>query len=310
MNRTVLFRKVVLSAAANPLIRGTVTKYGMRWGAKRFIAAETLEDTIGKVKQLNGRGFAVTLDYLGESVDSLEQAEVAAGMIVQTLNTIREHGLDSHLSVKLTQLGLFLDADFCLYLMKRIVNTAKECGTFVRIDMEDSTATERTLRIFHQLAEDYGTEIVGVVIQSYLFRSEKDMQELGETGANVRIVKGAYHEPKEVAYSIKKDVEAKFLSLARKHLLSGCYTAIATHDPGLIAAVKAIVQRYDIPRAQIEFQMLYGIAENLQEQLVKEGFRVRIYTPFGGHWYAYFSRRIAERPANLGFILKNIFRKR
>lgn len=308
MNRTVLFRKAVLSAAANPLIRGMVNKYGMRLGAKRFIAAETLEATIAKVKQLNRKGFAVTLDYLGESVDSLEQAEDAARMILNTLQAIHSRQLDSHVSVKLTQLGLLQDEAVCLGIMKRIISCARDNGTFVRIDMEDSSVTDSTIRIYRQLRDQYGNGNVGIVIQSYLYRSEHDLRELGKAGADVRIVKGAYHEPKELAYPDKKDVDANYLALVRMHLLSGSRAAIATHDPRMIGAVKFWARQQGIPASQFEFQMLFGISEDLQEQLLKEGFRVRIYTPFGKHWYAYFSRRIAERPANLGFILKNVFR--
>lgn len=306
MNRTLIFRRAVLMAAGNPLIRRAVTKYGMRIGAARFIAGEALDEAVTQVQRLNDLGLTVTLDYLGESVETREQAEDAADMILQTIDAIYASELDSHISVKLTQLGLLFDVELCYGLMRQIVERARDCGTFVRIDMEDSSVTDATLVIHRKLEKQYGSRHVGVVIQSYLYRSEQDIRELGERRSNVRIVKGAYHEPHHVAYPDKKDVDRQYLDLAKEHLLSGSYTAIATHDPSMIQPLLAFIQEHNIPPAQFEFQMLYGIATGLQKQLSDEGFKVRVYTPFGEHWYAYFSRRIAERPANLAFVLKGL----
>jgi proline dehydrogenase len=304
-----IFRKIVLSVAGNRLVKGFVNKYGMKLGVRRFVAAESFRDSIYKVRDLNYRGFAVTLDYLGESVLNQSLAEESARVILQTLDDIHRHRLDSHISVKLTQLGLLIDENFCLNNLDQIVERAKQYKTFVRIDMEDSSVTEQTLRIFHTLLDRYGKEHVGIVIQSYLYRSEKDMELLGQKNANVRVVKGAYSEPRDVAFPDKKDVDRQFVDLAQKHMLSGCYTAIATHDRRIVDHLKTFQQTNNISRSRFEFQMLYGIAEDLQLQLRNEGYRVRIYTPFGKHWYSYFSRRIAERPANLFFVLKAIFSK-
>jgi proline dehydrogenase len=304
-----LLRKAIFAVAGNRRVRSIFEIYGMRVGVSRFVAAESLEDTVQRVQSLNGEGLMVTLDFLGESVANKALARQAADMVVLTMKTIRKYGLQANVSVKLTQLGLQIDPYFCLQNMHRITAKAKELGQFVRIDMEDSFVTGETLDIFQILLHKYGKEHIGIVIQSYLYRSEQDLRKLGAQQVNVRIVKGAYKESADVAFQSKKDVDANYMKLVERHMENGCYTAVATHDEKLIRKVKRFVDERKITRDRFEFQMLYGVAGKLQRRLVKEGYRVRIYTPFGKQWYPYFTRRIAERPANLWFVIKSMFRK-
>ncbi|HZG79060.1 MAG TPA: proline dehydrogenase family protein, partial [Paenibacillus sp.] len=224
------------------------------------------------------------------------------------LRRIEERKLNANVSVKLTQLGLGIDPKLCESLMTRILTEAQRACNFVRIDMEDSSVTQATIDLFRKLLARYGRKRVGLVLQSYLYRTEEDRKLLGALGANLRIVKGAYKEPKEVAYPNKKDVDDSYVRLVEAHLLQGCYTAVATHDEVIIEKVIAFAQRQGIARDRFEFQMLYGIATSLQLRLAQEGYRVRVYTPFGEAWYPYFARRIAERPANVWFVAKGLFR--
>ncbi|CAM4463807.1 proline dehydrogenase family protein [Paenibacillus tarimensis] len=310
MGRVLLFRKAILTVTGSRLVKGFVTTYGMRLGAGRFVAAESLEGTVDKVKELNERGLAATLDYLGESVDSREMAAEAAEVVLRTLEAIHAHRLDSNVSVKLTQLGLLLDEEYCMELMDRIVGRARELGNFVRIDMEDSSVTEVTLQIYERLRDRHGGDHVGVVIQSYLYRTARDRKRLEKLDANLRIVKGAYSEPGDVAFTDKKQVDKQYIALAEAHLRAGCYTAIATHDRKIIERLKKVKRTGSGKPVRCEYQMLYGIAEDLQDELRKEGYKVRVYTPFGEQWYAYFTRRIAERPANLFFVMRGMLGRR
>lgn len=309
MSVDAFMRKAVFIVAGNSIVSDFFRKHGMKLGVNRFVAAESLEDTVDKVKSLQQHGLMATLDFLGESVSAKVEAQEATDMVMRTLDMIHHHGLDSNVSVKLTQLGLLIDPTMCLDNMERLVALAQQYDNFVRIDMEDSSVTEQTLQIFKSLYAQYGKRHVGIVIQSYLYRSEEDIAELERLGANVRIVKGAYKESPKVAFPDKKDVDANYLRLVKLHLQNGCYTAIATHDERIIEHLKFFMDDYQIPREQLEFQMLYGISSTLQKQLAAEGYRVRVYTPYGEHWYPYFTRRIAERPANLWFVLKGITRR-
>lgn len=302
-------RKAVLTVSANPLVTRFVTKYGMKLGAARFVAGETMDETVSKVRELNKKGLVVTLDLLGENITTREEAKAATQAVVHSFDVIDREKLDSNVSVKLTQLGLDIDESLCLENMDRITAKAKETDNFVRIDMEDSPRIDATIRIFNTLLARHGRNHVGLVIQSYLYRSKEDVEKLGEKGANLRIVKGAYKEPKEVAFPDKKDVDRSYLELVELHLKNGCYTAVATHDQAIIDWTRRFTADNDIPRDRFEFQMLYGIANSLQQQLSEEGYKVRVYTPYGKDWYPYFSRRIAERPANALFVLKSLFRK-
>ncbi|WP_274362268.1 proline dehydrogenase family protein [Paenibacillus thermotolerans] len=302
-------RSAVLTVAGNPAVSGFFQKYGMKIGVARFVAAEQLEETIRVVRGLNEQGLMATLDYLGESVSDRRLAAAAADKAIEVLSAIRKHGLHSNLSVKLTQLGLAIDPEFCLEQMKRILDEAERTNNFVRIDMEDSPVTQVTIVLFVRLLQQYGKERVGLVLQSYLYRTQEDRERLGALGANLRIVKGAYKEPKEVAFPNKADVDANYVSLVEKHMLQGAYTAVATHDEAIIAKVIAFAKERGISRDRFEFQMLFGISTSLQLRLAGEGYRVRVYTPFGEMWYPYFTRRLAERPANVLFVLKGLFRK-
>lgn len=301
-------RKLVLTIANNRWIESFALKYGMKLGASRFVSGDTLQDSLQTIHQLNQENLLVTIDHLGESVQSEEEAGKATESIISIFDAIKRERLHSNVSVKLTQLGLSLSPEFCLENMKRIAAKAKETNNFVRIDMEDTPHLEKTIEIFHNLLDRYGNDHVGLVIQSYLYRSLADVESLGKKKANLRIVKGAYKEPPEVAYPKKKDVDKNYLRLVKTHLKNGCYTAIATHDENIIKHLKKWLAEEKIPRDQYEFQMLFGIRNKLQRELVQEGYRVRVYTPFGTDWYPYYTRRLAERPANILFILKNLLR--
>jgi proline dehydrogenase len=302
-------RSVVLTVAESRAVKSAFRKYGMRFGVARFVAAERLEETLDVVRRLNGQGLLATLDYLGESVTERSQAAEAADKAIEALAAIHQQNLRSNVSVKLTQLGLSIDRTFCLEQMKRILDEAKRTDNFVRIDMESSDVTQQTIDLFLELHALYGSKRVGLALQSYLYRTERDRERLGKLGANIRVVKGAYKEPKEVAYPRKADVDASYIRLVEDHMLQDAYTAVATHDEKIIGHVMKFVRSRNIPKNRFEFQMLYGIAPSLQLRLAAQGYRVRVYTPFGEEWYPYFTRRIAERPANLLFVLKGLFRK-
>lgn len=299
---------MVLGLAGNKAVTSVVSRYGMKWGAARFVAAENLQKTIEVVNGLNKEGLVVALDHLGESVESREEAIEATQASIDILDAIQSSGVDSNVSVKLTQLGLDIDETFCLDNVDQIARKAKETNNFLRIDMEDSPRVDVTLRIFNTLLDRYGKEHVGLVIQTYLYRSEQDVLELGKKNANLRIVKGAYKEPASVAFPNKKDVDDNFIKLVKLHLQNGNYTAIATHDEVIINHLKKWLKEENIPNNLYEFQMLFGVRNGLQRELAKEGYKVRVYTPYGQDWYPYFTRRLAERPANVFFILKNMFR--
>ncbi|MDQ0162712.1 proline dehydrogenase family protein [Aeribacillus alveayuensis] len=280
-------------------------KWGLKFGASQVVAGETIESAIEAVKKLNEKGLVATLDHLGEFVTSREEAMEATDYCIKTLEAISISGVKSGLSVKLTQLGLDIDKQFCVDNMKKILETAKKYNIFVRIDMEDYSHCQVTLDILRELRETYNN--VGTVIQAYLFRAYQDVKDL--KGVPLRLVKGAYKESPEVAYQDKKDVDENYLKIIKEHLFSGSYTAIATHDHNIIAKVKEFVKEHNIPNSQFEFQMLYGFRTELQLSLVKEGYKVRIYIPFGNDWFGYFMRRLAERPQNVAFAFRGFFSK-
>ncbi len=259
------------------------------------------------VRRLNAAGLAATLDFLGEGVTSAALAEASGQAYIRILDAIREHRLLSHLSLKLTQLGLDIDDALCRAILRRILERAGD--TFVRIDMESSRYTDRTLRLFEDLWGE-GYRNVGVVIQSYLRRSAADVERLIQLGARVRLVKGAYAEPASVAFPRKRDVDRSYARLAERLLLGGVYPAIATHDERLIAHAIRTADRHGIGPDRFEFQMLYGIRRDLQIHLLRRGYRVRVYVPFGEEWYPYLMRRLAERPANVVFVLASVLRER
>ncbi|ANE48530.1 proline dehydrogenase [Paenibacillus swuensis] len=303
------FRKTILFGADLPVVKSFFTKYGMRLVAHRFVAHEQLSGACAKVAELNQRKLTSTLDFLGESVYEEKLAIDAADMVLRTFDSIANHQLKSNVSVKLTQLGLSISPELCLKLMRKIAAKAREHGNFVRIDMEDSPITQQTIDIYTTLRNEFGNAHVGLVLQSYLYRTEDDLRKLAPFKPNLRMVKGAYREPASVAYPRKADVDANYVKLVKAMLDQGCYAAVATHDVTIIDQVKAYAAARQIGRDRFEFQMLYGISTSLQQQLADEGYTVRVYTPFGEHWYPYFTRRLAERPANLLFVLKGMLRK-
>lgn len=293
------------SERANRLARS----HGLRLGADRFVAGETLEDALQKVWELNEQGILATLDHLGEFVASEEEATAAAAEAIRSIQAIAGTGVQANLSVKLTQLGLELPGEVCIAHMRRIVGEAKRCGGFVRIDMEDYAHNEATLAIFEQLYEAYGGAHVGLVLQAYLRKTAEDMERLSRLAPNYRLVKGAYKEAAEVAYPDKQEVDDQFKRIIRLQLDQGHYAAVATHDEGILEYVRTYVHEQGISNQAFEFQMLYGIRPQLQQQLAAEGYKVRVYVPYGTEWYGYFMRRMAERPENLTFVLKSIFRR-
>ena len=274
--------------------------------ARRWVAGETLEDAIAAARTLNASGFPVSLDLLGENVLDKDGAIRAADTYVAMFDRIAAEHLNGNISLKLTQLGLDLDPALCESLVSRIANSAARHGNFLRIDMEGSPYTQRTVDLCKRVRAR--TDSVGTVIQSYLRRSEQDVRDLIAVGCRIRLVKGAYKEPAEIAFPAKADVDANFVSLMKILLPSGIYHGIATHDPRMIDATKDFASSNGIGKEIFEFQMLYGIRTDLQRQLIGEGYRLRVYIPFGTDWYPYFMRRLAERPANLTFFLRNLFR--
>ncbi|HET9002302.1 MAG TPA: proline dehydrogenase family protein [bacterium] len=279
----------------------------LRRAALRFVAGERLEEAISAIRALNAAGLAATLDFLGENTATQAAASASAETYAAILDELHRTRVDSNLSLKLTQLGLDLDEGLCETLLARILDRAG--ATFVRIDMEGSPYTERTLHLFERLWTA-GHRNVGVVIQSYLRRSEADVERLIARGVRVRLVKGAYAEPPSIAFPHKRDVDAEFARLTERLLRDGVYPAIATHDERLIAAAREVAATYGIAQDRFEFQMLYGIRRDLQIRLRREGYRVRVYVPFGGEWYPYFMRRLAERPANVIFVVGSLLRER
>ncbi len=310
-----MLRAFLLYLSRAQWAKSMTTNFGFaRRTARRFVAGETLDEGIEAVRVLNSKGIKATLDHLGENVTNLEEATRAADDYVELLERIASSGIDSSISVKLTQLGLDLGDEPALENMKRILAKAVECGTFVCIDMESSDYTERTLRIYRTLRDEYGYKDLRTVIQAYLYRSEDDMRALAEEGAHIRLCKGAYKEPPDIAFPRKADVDANYLKLAkiflnRQAIEKGARLAVATHDEKIIRQIEAHVHEQGIKPDEFEFQMLHGIRTDLQESLAREGYQVRIYVPYGDEWYPYFMRRLAERPANLWFFASNFFRR-
>jgi proline dehydrogenase len=275
--------------------------------ASRFIAGEELVDALRVIRRLKSEGFTVTLDYLGESVREAAAAEAACQTYLNVFDRLAAEGLDSHVSVKLTQLGLAIDEGLARRNLGHLVESAARHHNFVRVDMEGSAFTEATLRVFCSV--DAPRDVMGIAIQSYLLRAVADVDELLKRGVRIRLVKGAYKEPPDVAFAHKRDVDRNYQELTEKLLASGIYHAIATHDERLIEFTERLALARRISPDDFEFQMLYGIRRQLQRTLIRRGWRVRLYVPFGREWYAYFMRRLAERPANLFFLMRNLFRQ-
>ena len=300
-------RRMMLALADNRTIQHMIVTNGaFRRMSRRFVAGETLDEAVEAVKNLP-KGTHATLDCLGENVSTAAEADRACQMYLDIFDAIHRAGVDSNASIKLTQMGLDLDPDLCIRNMKRVLDKAAAYNNFVRIDMEGSAYTQITLDVFSQLWQTHKN--VGVVLQSYLYRTEQDVAMINQLGARVRLCKGAYAEPPEVAFPAKSDVDANYRKLAERLIVDGVYPGIATHDEAMIEHVKSFTKSRGIGTDRYEFQMLYGIRRAKQEQLKAEGHNVRIYVPFGSQWYPYFMRRLAERPANLMFILKALVQK-
>jgi proline dehydrogenase len=274
--------------------------------AHRFVAGETLDEAIAAARACNDAGMLASLDYLGENVATTTDAQKARDAYLEIFERIADEKLHANVSCKLTQLGLDLNVDFCKGLLLSIAERAAGYDNFLRVDMEGSLYTQRTIELVKQVRAR--NPAVGTVIQSYLYRGEMDVQDLLAYGCRIRLCKGAYKEPPEVAFPRKADVDANYVKLMQMLLSSGFYHAIATHDPKMIAATIRFAAAKQVSKDDFEFQMLYGVRTDLQRRLVRDGYRVRIYIPYGRDWFPYFMRRLAERPANVGFFVRNFFR--
>ncbi len=301
-----MFRQVILSVADSRVVSQTVKRYGFQMGARRFVAGETLEEAVAATRAMNAEGIAATLDHLGESVRDVGEAQAAAAAYGELQTRIQKEQLDANVSLKLSMMGLDINHDLGVSETRALVETAARHQNFVRIDMEDSTHTSVTLDIFRELWREFPGH-VGTVLQAYLRRSVDDLGALSDEPRNFRIVKGAYSEPSERAYPSKADVDDNFVRLVEMSLEAGHYTAIATHDERMIGGALRYIRAHDVPRDRFEFQMLYGINLGSLRELSREGYRTRVYIPYGTDWYAYFTRRLAERPANLLFFARALW---
>ncbi len=304
MSLDLVYRQAVLSVAGNPRVEALI-KGRARSLVRRYVAGESLEEALQAAERLEAEGVHAILDLLGEMVHSEEEARSFQAGILDLVRKISERPWPKYVSLKLTQLGLDLSETLALELMRGILREAEPRGVFVRMDMEDSPRVDATLRLYKALREE-GFTGVGVVLQSYLYRTEKDLLDLLPYKPNLRLVKGAYREPKEVAYGDKRLIDAEFLHLGKLALKEGLYVAFATHDPRLIAEVKRYTQAMGVPKDRFEFQLLFGVRPEEQRRLAQEGYTVRAYVPYGTHWYPYLSRRIAERPENLFLVLRSL----
>ncbi len=304
-----MLRETLVFLSKNKTAKAIVTHApGARQAARRFVAGETIDDGIKAAHRLNSQGLLVALDYLGEAVHSKEEAAAAADVMIKVVDRIHDEQLNSTISVKLTQLGQDVDEGFLKENVLRLIEHAAKYDVFVRFDMESSAYVQRTLDFFRSLWDD-GHHNIGIVLQSYFFRSESDVRMANALGVRVRLCKGAYVEPPDLAYQAKAEVDRNFVHLSRLLLEGGNYPAIATHDPKMIEAARSFAKEKGIGPEKFEFQMLYGVRRDLQDSLSKNGYNVRVYVPFGEAWYPYFMRRMAERPANMFFMVNNVFRE-
>jgi len=303
-----MMRKFLLYLSGQQRVRRWMeTSPTARRRARRFVAGDTLDDALSACRQVNTEGISATLDYLGEHVHTIAEAGQCRDAYLRSLRAIVDNHIDSNVSLKLTQFGIDFSEDACRSMVAEVVESAASAGSFVRIDMESSAYTERTLQLVESLHQEFGA--CGTVIQSYLHRSAADVEHLCAKGIRVRLCKGAYLEPPTVAFQDKREVDRNYLDLARVLLVSGTYPAIATHDEKIVWEIVAYSRQKAITPDRFEFQMLYGIRRDLQRKLVADGFRLRLYIPYGEAWYPYFMRRLAERPANLIFLARNLFRE-
>ena len=304
----VALRRAILAAADSPPIQRFVGRYGMRLGAARFVAGETLDQAVVTLRRLNQQGLRTNTTILGEGVADREATAAVVAEYEEALRRIDAEGLQTNIALKLTHLGVLIDEELAYENVERLVTEAARLGNFIRMDMEDSPLVDVTLRIYKRLRKA-GHDNVGTVLQSYLYRTPDDLEALLPLRPNLRLVKGAYLEPPDVAYPKKSDVDAAYLRLVETMFAGGAYTAVATHDERLIEQSIALAERMGIARDRFEFQMLYGVRSALQLALVARGFKVLVATPFGPQWYPYLMRRLGERPANVLFIARNLVRR-
>ena len=301
-------RAAILHAAGSSRLQHLVQSHGRRVGAGRFVAGETLDSCIEVLRKLNDAGFHANTTLLGEAIPDLDGAAAVTAEYETIMERLVAEKLKANVALKLTHLGLSFDEELAYENVAHLVARAAELGTFVRMDMEQSDFVDGTLRIYERLRAA-GHDHVGTVLQSYLYRTRDDLERLLVLGPNLRIVKGAYLEPATIAFPDKADVDRAFLELVERGLLGGAYIAVATHDEAIIRRIQEFAAREEIPRDRFEFQMLYGVRPGLQRTILAEGYKVLVATPFGPDWYPYLMRRLAERPANLGFFLKNLVRR-
>jgi proline dehydrogenase len=305
-------KAVFAGLAGSESIRKLASRYGMRRQssfARRFIAGETVDEALAAARAIEATGLAVTLDLLGEAVSSMDAATAATHAYANLIGAITRANVSRNISVKLTQLGLAIDRATTFDNLRRILDVAAAADCFVRVDMEQSSYVDQTLEVFDTVWR-VGYRQAGVVIQSCLHRSQDDVRRMIALGARVRLVKGAYREPREVAYQVKTEVDQAYLDLMQLLLAEGNYPAIATHDPAMIAAAREFADQKQIGRDRFEFQMLYGIRRDLQTALHAAGYKFRVYVPFGTEWFPYFMRRLGERPANVGFVVKSLVKEK
>jgi len=305
-------KALFFALSRSTFLKGLASRYGMAHEdsfARRFIAGETVEEAIAVARALQSRGLLLTLDYLGESVRTLDEASAATREYVRLIDVIVASGIERNISLKLTQLGVDIDRATCIDNMRRILEPGQRHGFFVRIDMENSTYTDVTMQVFETLWQQQYRNI-GLALQAALHRTEQDVRRMNELGARVRLVKGAYKEPAAVALQQKSEVDAAFVRLTKLLIDQGVYPAIATHDAAIIEHARQFAAERKIDASRFEFQMLYGIRRDLQTSLTADGYRLRIYVPFGRQWFPYFMRRLGERPANVGFVVRAILNER
>ena len=303
-----MLRRAILAAAESPGLQRVVRRYGMRLGASRFVAGETLDQAVAVLRRLNDQGLRANTTLLGEGVVNEAETRAVVDAYREILDRIAAERLRVNVALKLTHLGLAFDEELAQSNIAQVVAHAGRLGNFIRLDMEESTYVDATLRVFRRLRED-GHDNVGTVLQSYLYRTPADLESLLDLTPNLRFVKGAYAEPAAVAYPEKKDVDAAYARLIERSLSAGGFTAIATHDVDLIAHAISSAKRNGIPRDRFQLQTLYGVRGKLQLELVRRGFDVLVATPYGPDWYRYLMRRLAERPANVLFIARNLVRR-
>ncbi|NYF24754.1 proline dehydrogenase family protein [Sporosarcina sp. JAI121] len=301
-----MLKDFFIGLSQNQLLNTAAKKYGLKLGAQNVVAGTNVEETIQSIKELNAQGISCTVDNLGEFVFEKEEALAAKEQILEVIEAIHENGVDAHISLKPSQLGLDIDLDFCLENLTEIVSKAKSFNVFINFDMEDHARLQPSFDLLDELSKDYDN--IGTVIQAYFFRAVEDIQKYKDF--RLRIVKGAYKETEEFAYQDKKEIDENYIKLIEWHLLNGKFTSIATHDHHVINHVKQFVRDNNISNDKFEFQMLYGFRKDMQLKLASEGYNFCTYVPFGNDWYGYFMRRLAERPQNLNLVVKQVFNKK